>query len=191
MKRLFIPYLCILLFAQCKKQNTDVNGLPAATQSGANTIGFLLNGKPWIPQGYNFYMDKLADDVDFGYRNGVFNITAYQFSANTTKYAANNFQLGVYDSLNNITTFPAKLNLGSNNSSVYRILYTDSLNNDCSLTSNDTTITRVDDISCSGLLTITKLDKNAGIISGTFNATFIRPGCDTMNFTNGRFDMKF
>jgi hypothetical protein len=72
-------------------------------------------------------MDRLAIDVDFGYRNGGFDITAYQFSASTTSHTANNFQLAVYDSLNSITTFPAKLNLGSNNNSVYRIGYYDSL----------------------------------------------------------------
>lgn len=44
-----------LLLTQCRK-NDDApakpeDQLPAATQTGANTFGCLLNGKPWMPSG--------------------------------------------------------------------------------------------------------------------------------------------
>ena len=41
-----------------------------------------------------------------------------------------------------------------------------------------------------GTLTITRLDKQAGIISGTFAFTLWQPGCDSIYITQGRFDRK-
>ncbi|MFZ6025669.1 MAG: hypothetical protein ACOYVG_14560 [Bacteroidota bacterium] len=45
--------LCIFTcfcFAKCRKDKLGSNGLPAATQEGKNTLGFLLNGQPWTPK---------------------------------------------------------------------------------------------------------------------------------------------
>ena len=39
-------------------------------------------------------------------------------------------------------------------------------------------------------LIITRLDRAAGIISGTFAFTLAKPGCDTVRVTQGRFDKK-
>ena len=41
-----------------------------------------------------------------------------------------------------------------------------------------------------GTLTITRLDLQAGIISGTFAFTLAKPGCDTVRVTQGRFDKR-
>ena len=41
-----------------------------------------------------------------------------------------------------------------------------------------------------GMLTITRLDLQAGIVSGTFTFTLAKPGCDTIRVTQGRFDRK-
>lgn len=58
MKRLKLPIIltllyCLFCFAECKKNKPDSNGLPAATQDGKNTLGFLLKGQQWKPQGSN------------------------------------------------------------------------------------------------------------------------------------------
>jgi len=39
--------LSLVFLFSCKK---DINELPAATQTGANTFGCLIDGKMWIPQ---------------------------------------------------------------------------------------------------------------------------------------------
>ncbi|MBO0356923.1 hypothetical protein J0X19_03110 [Hymenobacter sp. BT186] len=39
-----------------------------------------------------------------------------------------------------------------------------------------------------GTLTITRLDLTAGIISGTFDFTLYKPGCNSIRVTDGRFD---
>ena len=41
-----------------------------------------------------------------------------------------------------------------------------------------------------GTLTITRLDKQAGVVSGTFWYTLYKPGCDSIRVTQGRFDKK-
>ena len=41
-----------------------------------------------------------------------------------------------------------------------------------------------------GHLTITRLDRAAGIVSGTFAFTLYKSGCDSVRITQGRFDRK-
>ena len=43
---------------------------------------------------------------------------------------------------------------------------------------------------CRGALTVTRLDRQAGIVSGTFWFTLYKPGCDSIRVTDGRFDRK-
>ncbi|MGI4742632.1 MAG: hypothetical protein ACRYG7_46330 [Janthinobacterium lividum] len=40
----------LALFASCKKEPSPLEQLPDATQQGANTAGWLLDGKAWVPQ---------------------------------------------------------------------------------------------------------------------------------------------
>ena len=48
-----------------------------------------------------------------------------------------------------------------------------------------------EDVESSGSLIITKLDRTNRIVAGTFTAKLYKAGCDTINITEGRFDMKF
>jgi hypothetical protein len=43
---------------------------------------------------------------------------------------------------------------------------------------------------CKGQFIITRLDRQAGIVSGTFWFTLYKPGCDSVRVTDGRFDRK-
>ena len=72
---------CLFCFAQCKKNNPDSNGLPAATQDGKNTLGFLLNGQPWKPQGNNGTAN-LSLYYDATLAGGGFNLAAYRIISN-------------------------------------------------------------------------------------------------------------
>lgn len=171
-----ILILSIFSFAQCKKTNTDSNGLPAATQEGKNTLGFLLNGQPWKPQGNNGTAN-LSIDVDFGFNQGVFGIAAYRILlSNNREY----FGIGIRDSLN-FVTIPSMLTMNK-----YSIANSRFSTNTCDMSFYDTTVFR------SGNLNITKLDKVNRIISGTFNTILFEPNCgDTIKITDGRFDMKY
>ena len=158
---------------KCKK---DELGLPPITQTGANKLGFLLNGQPWTPKGHVGMSANLSLDIDFGYKNGIFGINAYKYVSATEKDV---FIIGVTDSLNFLQV-PIQLSL--NNTSLYGISFT---NNQCDY------FNQISDVQSSGILIITKLDKINRIIAGTFNAKLYEPGCDTIKITDGRFDMKF
>lgn len=168
--------------SSCKKHtNTfpepdNPYGLPNATQEGKNTLGFLLNGQPWTPKGQVGISANLAVSVDFGYKQGGFVISAYKITSLEPKES---FTIGVRDSLKFLQP-PVSISL--DRTSLYGITFT---NNKCDYFNQQF------DVQSSGLLTITKLDKSAQILSGTFNATLLKIGCDTIKITEGRFDMKY
>ena len=44
-------YVMLVMFASCNSCRKDVNALPDATETGANTSGCFVNGRAWVPQG--------------------------------------------------------------------------------------------------------------------------------------------
>jgi len=166
-------------FTACKKHHNQLKadnpyGLPNATQSGKNTLGFLLNGEPWAPKGFNGTAN-LSIDVDFGFNEGIFNIASYK----TVNAITEQFTIGISDSLNFISS-PYTFLIHSD--SVFGISYTIG---SCDYFSKNSSTT------ADGTMTITKLDKTMRIISGTFSATLSTSGCETIKITEGRFDMKY
>ena len=178
MKRLKFPITltvlyCLFFFTQCKKNNLDSNGLPAATQEGKNTIGFLLNGQPWKPQGVRG-TGNLSIDYDAGFKQGIFSIVAYNFNTQISEQ----FIIGIRDSLNFIN---APITLSLNRLSLYSVSY----NTPCDY------FNQLNDVTSTGSMTIIKLDRTNRIISGTFSTTLTKAGCTELKITDGRFDMKF
>ena len=160
--------------SQCQKTDPDpASQLPAATQTGANTFGCLLNGQPWTPQG-NDGTSNYTVDCDHTPTGVVLDIHAYRIYGK----AANEFQ--------SIVLFANQVN-GVGSYSFRSPQYTRASVNDeksnCYWSSRDsaTTYRR-------GTLTITRLDRQAGIVAGTFAFTLYKPGCDSVRVTNGRFD---
>lgn len=173
-----ITYLFVLLLIGpgCRKQ-LDANGLPKATQEGKNTLGFLLNGQPWAPKGFSG-TGNLSIDFDPGIRKGIMGIVAYRTMSNSDQ---TQFLLGIGDSLNfkqapfTVAVQPGSLGAMSFSTKEY-----------CDLNHNDPGTFR------SGEITVTRLDRSNGIVSGTFHVTLYKSSCgDTIRITEGRFDMKF
>ncbi len=175
MKKLItaVLILTVFCFAECKKNKPDSNGLPAATQEGKNTLGFLLNGQPWKPQGTRV-TGNLSIDYDAGFNQGIFSIVAYNFNTQISEQ----FIIGVRDSLNFIN---APITLSLNRLSLYSVSY----NTPCDY------FNQLNDVTSTGSMTITKLDRTNRIISGTFSATLTKASCTEIKITDGRFDMKF
>ena len=182
MQRIYITILVIIvtIAAACKKNNhtiTDPNnvpGLPLATQIGANPFGCLVNGVPWVPQGFGG-TNNLSIDYDPGFNNGIFNIAARNFlSVNGERVV-----VGIRDSLNFIKP-PQKYHLS--NSSLFRAIFM----NEC-ITESWKSDVQV----FSGSLTINTLNRQSNIIAGTFEFHMIKDFCDTVKITQGRFDFKF
>ena len=177
MKKLITATLILTLFtfSKCEKEKADTNGLPPATQEGKNTLGFLLNGQVWKPQGNNGTAN-LSIDFDAGINNGIFSLSAYRIINPSNR---ERFGLGIKDSLNFISV-PKTYKLGNNTS--YGVAYSDET---CSYDYFVIMVIR------SGSLTITNLDRINRVISGTFSAILEKAGCADIKITEGRFDMKF
>jgi hypothetical protein len=168
MKQTLLPILALALLTQCKKNDPDpASQLPPATQTGANTFGCLINGQCWIPFGtgnYSIYYDP-------NYRHGTINISA------TLPGSGKDYQnITLFsDSLKSVGRYP--LTFLKHQEAVF------SNTKACSFFSGDPHYRK-------GTLTVTRLDAQAGIISGTFEFTLAKAGCDTLKVTQGRFDKK-
>ena len=170
-------------FAKCEKEkpidstNNDIPGLPPATQVGANTFGCLINGIPWVPEGYGGGSPNLSIDYDPGFNNGIFGIAAYRKTVSDNTSMA----IGVGDSIRLINA-PYTFNIGFKG--LGGAYYIDSFY--CERMSTDSSH------KSSGFITISKLDRSTRIIAGSFEFTLFNANCgDTIKITNGRFDFKF
>jgi hypothetical protein len=178
-KLLLIIIACTNIFAGCKKdKNTTepTDQLPPATQIGANTFGCLVNGKVYVPKGYNGNGSpnpKKLYDIGLNGRP-ILGITADQIVNSNYKGSI----LISFGNLDHLGTYmmPNDFN--------FSLDWTDVIGN-CSTIAFDTTIKKF------GGGEITKLDIPNRTISGTFNCKFKTLQCDTVFITDGRFDIKF
>ncbi len=161
----------LLGLSQCKKSDPDpVSQLPPATQTGANTFGCLVNGQPWTPQG-NDGTSNYTVSYDRNQYGGSLEVKAYRLVNGFGQFI--NFGC---DSISTTATY--SLNRPSRSA-----FFTD--------TKSPTNCQNYDGQLGQyrrGNLTITRLDRQAGIVSGTFAFTLYKPGCDSICITNGRFD---
>jgi hypothetical protein len=188
MKRIIRLPLYLSLLTQCSKCKNDPtpakpeDRLPPATQTGAGTFGCLLNGQPWTPSGNNGTPNFLVT-YDPVYHGGNLAITVYRTLNSTGKIQSIGFggdqisQTGVYP----LTTLRALPPSTPQSVSFYDESKTSPCNDyDYFFHQAGTTTT--------GQFTITRLDKQKGIVSGTFQFTMAQPNCDTIKVTQGRFD---
>ena len=178
MKTKLLLYSALLLLTQCSKCKNDpqpndpADQLPPATQTGANTLGCLVNSQPWTPQGnagtsnYSLYYDR-------SYRGGNFGVNTYRLSGGFAQYI-----IFGGDSI-------AAIGAYSLSHAPRTVFFLDNRKP-----------TACQDYSgqagqySRGTLVITRLDLQAGIVSGTFAFTLYKPGCDSIRVTQGRFDKK-
>ena len=168
------------IMAACKKENTQQNELaklPTVTQTGANTFGCLVNGKAWVAQNQDCAF--ICDPSFKMYYDGAGgeNLTLEGFIKNT-RQGIDQVLIISFDSTNfkSIHVYEKPLDMA--------LTFRDYKRSDsCSyITSNDSaTISR-------GTIILSRYDLAKGIISGTFEFTVSKPGCETIIVTNGRFD---
>jgi hypothetical protein len=180
----FITLLTIVT-ASCKKTE-DTHGLPKATQSGAKTLGFLLNGTTWTPKGREGMNQNLSMEYDPTLEGrGYLRVSAFNLKDDETFGANTSFSLFVtpIDGTGRYEADPTDGFPGAQ----FSVESTCTYDNRGGL---------VD-----GFVNITKLDKEARIISGTFEFTLKAtycypeeencPGCEDIKITEGRFDMPY
>ncbi|RSK37575.1 hypothetical protein [Hymenobacter metallilatus] len=172
-------YLALALLTQCSSckdhDPSPEQQLPPATQTGANTFGCLINGQAYLPAGYDG-TSNYAVLYDPGYNGGTLDIRTYNAAGNNDQYLSVSS-----DGVNQVRTY----SMNGSSSSVGFYFRDAAHSTSCALiNTSDNSIYR------KGSLTITRLDLQAGIISGTFEAKLAKPGCDTVRITQGRFDKK-
>jgi hypothetical protein len=178
MKHISIIAILLLILTSstnCKKGSLFGDKLPAATQEGKNTCGFLVNGKVWLPRGDNGF-PNLSCLYDETYNGGTFAINGYRYesgASNSTGFAigVNNIKdAGVYKL--NITSIAVAKYFGATGQCIIYNWF-DTIQNH------------------NAYLNISKLDKQKRIVSGTFEFALTLSGCETIRITQGRFDMKY
>jgi len=177
MKNAFLGFLLIsigLLSSQCKPKEPNPNDqLPPITQTGANTFGCKVNGKVWIPAGKpSTFQSNLFVLYDEGY-GGNLDIRTYRGDGNN----------GDYLSLNGFDIYGESTFMINNTNPELLRQKISFINSICSYNYDETFYRN-------GYITISKLDRQKGIISGTFECTMKKEGCDTLKITEGRFDLK-
>jgi hypothetical protein len=174
MKAIVTLYVCCLslTLSACRKEKAPDNQLPPITQNGKNTFGCLINGKIWLPRG-SFPLGDINPYVRYapGYPEGDFFLQAYRIES------GRKVELKIAgDSVDKPGVYPIS-NIGA--SGVAAIV---------SISSGCYYLPINNEARCNGTLEIIKMSDD--IIAGTFSFTILKSGCETLNITDGRFDMK-
>jgi len=170
-----IACLCIIMLSSCNKDpyQDGTPELPPITMEGKNTLGFLLNGKVWVPYQENpgIFTPTLEAILDVS----TFTLTARQkrvesninqsFGTALFFSGIGTYQIPPPPYVGYVFTDENKVGLGCN---YYK----------CFPENTD--------------IKIIFYDSNLRIISGTFNFKDASNECgDTIQITDGRFDVKY
>jgi hypothetical protein len=171
----------------CYKENEYYFlGLPEPTQSGENTFGCLINGKPWVAEIGPGVFDPTIRKLESRYDEPGFGITdSYNFRM-IANYVSLKDSLSEGFSISFTPVYEAgEINFSNLVSKVFN-LYTTKLGIPGTLKAFYL------DEEYSGTFIIDKLDTNENICAGHFDLRLINPSkTDTINLTHGRFDVKY
>ncbi len=138
----------------CKKEN--LSGLPRITTNGANTMGFLLNGKPWRNHSDDFKISSTSAHWD----KEELEIRGVNSDVSEILFVLNNLQVGIYNLNTKTGVYYTPYNLK------------DEFTFDYSNSENRLEITRYDNQIISGEFTLTFKSPSGEIIkltSGRFD----------------------
>lgn len=181
--KIILPIL-LILFSGCKKDNSNldnVDQLPPATQTGANTFGCLINGKVWVPKGFDGNFVNSRINIDPGYMDGDLTIRTYRIEGDFI------YDIAIAsDSIKNIENYP----MGKFQRAKFVIQKSkrDLSINYCLANGNT-----IAETSVIGYIKVTRYDLTNRIFSGEFEFTFSNNDCgigNPISITNGRFDYK-
>ncbi|WP_156809757.1 hypothetical protein [Riemerella columbina] len=172
--KLFLILLISLIIVSCKERDADPDVLPAATQTGANTAGCLVDGKVWV--------------ASKKFINPIGGLGTYAMSdKNSTRIRVD---LRSISDNSRIHIILDKENFIINHT--YDIpIFIDEYNSiGMSYSVNGNTYYSKPNKS-RGKIKITRLDIPKNIVSGTFEIDVIDEKGNVIHITEGRFDKKF
>lgn len=177
MKNIPLIALAVIFLSGCKK---DIQELPPATQTGANTFGARLNGAFWVPQKFGIIPTAPILEASYSGNNSVL-IRAWDFSSSPTEAG---FEFYLQHITGTGTVLLNQLTDKYPNQSTSYGLYTKRK----FMPINDW----ITDNQHTGFVIITRFDTTNHIISGTFEFTAAATdsSADPVNVTDGRFDLQ-
>lgn len=185
MKNLILLFSIIITLSCCNKDDydqpkTELEKLPPATQTGANTAGCLVNGVAFLPKGYLVTGNLVCDYIDG--QDFVLGINERIIQGST-------------DNIRSITIFSRNQNLHDN------VGVSFPLNEDVANSKAGTFIINAPNApdpnyyttnsTVTGELKITYHNYNQAILSGTFWFDSINSNGDIVQVREGRFDMHY
>jgi hypothetical protein len=177
---LLLGALNLLTATSCKKDETELEKLPAVTQTGRGKAGFLLDGRAWLPKasklgsGTSVWATRYRTVVGHSLR-----VDCYRDDDQTNffLFVPNIRQAATYQ-LNQLASFT----MGDRNPAYGAYVMSKEVPDRVFLT-GPTTI---------GTLTITRFDTVDRVVSGSFEMTVQEINSpETHQLTDGRFDVKF
>ncbi len=149
------------IFASCKKDKTQEDSLPPATQTGANTFGCYINGKLYVPKGFEQNNPNFDVIVDPTFQNGNFGISTFNTQLKIkVNFASNDIKSTGIFYINDISKPVLVDVLNDINSCYFHPSYSCIVSGICKV---------------NGFLEITKYDLANSIFSGNLNLHFMIP----------------
>lgn len=165
-----------IVICSCRKTPPE-NVLPPITESGKHSLGFILNGEPWVPYDRGNHEKNelpLAQVSDHGLKITATRIDEENSCRNWFCIEVSNQQIeeGSFQLTNKACTSP------------YQSFYYGEKKHQIG------EHYKMDDSALNELI-IRKIDQEQRFISGTFSFRAISPQQDTIKVTNGRFDLRY
>lgn len=170
MKGIFLLLLTTLLLAGCNSDDStpqpisEIDKLPPPTQTGANTVGCLVDGKAFLPYGDS---PGSGGNPRCDYIDGVFLLMFSNLPSEHPRHTITINLQNINYNLNNIEEAKYIEYRKSN------IIYFKTDENNL------------------GELYISKFDRESGIISGTFWFDAVNKKGEKVEIREGRFDMQY
>ena len=179
---LLLSLVPLLGMSKCEKEPAPEFTLPPPTQTGANTMGFMVNGRAWQSYGVRCTLagcDTNRIRSEFSKRGLYFTLNAGQTARDVDEF----FRLAL-DSITRAGTFRAFTNQpGAPYRASRSLNFADELTRDYYSTTRPSSATFV----------ITRADTIQRILSGTFEGTLrnLVDSTKSVTITNGRFDVRY
>jgi hypothetical protein len=177
MRTIFLLLSILFIFVSCDKEDdkpkTELEKLPPATQTGAQTFGCLIDGKAFVPPKFG----SNAPNAFYQFVDGAYTLSIYGSTDGGSNLKSIN--IGCIDMpLIQESSYLLKEELSNNYFGEYNI------GGGITFSGASTTINP-------GTLTITRFDPTNFIISGTFEFSVLDDNNAEIKITNGRFDMQY
>ena len=182
---LLLPLLGMM--KKCEPEPAPAFTLPPATQTGTNTLGFMVDGRVW--QNYGWLPHSASESANL--TSAYFPVgSSPSFRLSAGQYARNVYEL-LYVELDNLQragTYQSSATPVPGNSppTLRSMVFTDE-------NTNTTYSSEIAGRTNLATFTITRLDTAQHIIAGTFTGT-LKNQVDTtktVQITEGRFDVKY